>query len=95
MERRFFQFHSGIFCCSRLHRGKSEIIVQRAIVQAALDDLSAQRVEIVREILLDLIFEEVGQNFRARVVARFSELRLRLGAKEGLADILPIELHVN
>ena len=64
-------------------------------MQAALDDLPAQRVKIVREILLDLVFEEVGENLRARVVAIDAELRLRLGAKEGLADVLAIQLHIN
>ena len=64
-------------------------------MQAALDDLPAQRVEIVGEVLLDLVFEEVGENLRARIVAIDAQLRLRLGAKEGLTDILAVELHVN
>ena len=61
-------------------------------MQAALDDLPAQRVKIVREILLDLVFEEIGENLRARIVAIDAQLRLRLGAKEGLTDILAVEL---
>lgn len=74
---------------------KREIVIQRAVMQAALDDLPAQRVEIVGEVLLNLLFEEIGENLRARIVAIDAQLRLRLGAKEGLTDILAVELHVN
>ena len=57
-------------------------------MQAAIDDLAAQRVEIVGNELLELLFEEVGQDLGAGVVARVAELGLRLGAQEGLTDEL-------
>lgn len=62
-------------------------------MQAAINDLAAQRVEIVGDELLELLFEEVGQDLGAGVVARVAELGLRLGAQERLTDELAVELH--
>ena len=78
----------------QLHRGEGEVIVQRAVVQAAVDDLLPQRVEIVADELRDLLLDEIGEDLRAGVVALGAELGLRLGAQEGLTDELAVELHL-
>ena len=68
------EFSEKVLKLLQLYRRELEIIVQRAVMQAAIDDLAAQRVEIVGNELLELLFEEVGQDLGAGVVARVAEL---------------------
>ena len=76
-----------------VHRSYRKIILQRRIVQAQLDNLSADGIKIISQELRELLLEEVGEYLRAGVKALEAELGLKLRTQEGLADVLSVDLH--
>ena len=68
-----------------MHRSYRKIILQRRIVQAQLDNLSADGIKIIGQELRELLLEEVGEYLRAGVKALEAELGLKLRTQEGLA----------
>ena len=59
-----------------------------------VDELAAERIEVVGHELLELFLEKVGQDLRAGVIALEAKLRLKLRTQEGLTDILTVYLHL-
>ena len=78
---------------SEIHGGKLQILFQRSILHYKLDDLAAQRIEIICHKLLQLFLEEIGKYSCAGIITVKAQLGLVLGAEEGLADVLAVNLH--
>ena len=72
----------SLYCSLQLHRGELAVVLDRAAAAEAVDDLAAQRVQVVRVELVELLGKEVGQDLCAGIVAVLPHAVLGLGAQE-------------
>lgn len=67
-------------------RDQSRIILDRATLQAAFNDLPSEGHQVIRQELLDLLLEEIVQDPGSLVIRFITDFGLRIDLEEPGAD---------